>query len=255
MTLRPLLHADWLDVGFVHFAVPPSALQAHVPFPLDLREGRAWVSLLLFTQHRLRLHGERWRRWLTAPLATHSFCNLRTYVRCDGRTGIFFLREWISNRFARFLGPLTFGLPYRLAGLGFQRDGTDFDATVDDGRRRLDLRLHAPACDFGRPAAPDSRAGFLCKRYLAFTVRRGRRLVFAVDHLPWPLVPAKAAIVDDALLRPFPWFRPAEHACAAWSPGVTDVALSAPVPVGKAASGRMRRRKNRTLLVDAPRSP
>ena len=51
---RPLFLADWTDVLFVHFAVDPAVLQPHVPFDLDLFRGRAYVSLVAFTQRNLR---------------------------------------------------------------------------------------------------------------------------------------------------------------------------------------------------------
>jgi hypothetical protein len=38
---EPLFYADWLRVLFIHFEVDAGALQREVPFPLDLREGRA----------------------------------------------------------------------------------------------------------------------------------------------------------------------------------------------------------------------
>jgi uncharacterized protein YqjF (DUF2071 family) len=36
-------------------------------------------------------------RGLTAPLASHTFLNARTYVRYDGEPGIYFLREWMPK--------------------------------------------------------------------------------------------------------------------------------------------------------------
>src|SRR4051794_27138473 len=96
---RPLFLADWTDALFIHFAVEPSALQPHVPFPLDLFHGKAYVSLVAFTRRPLRPRlGGRLAARLAAPLATHEFLNARTYVRHPGGRGIYFLAEWIPNR-------------------------------------------------------------------------------------------------------------------------------------------------------------
>ena len=46
---RPLLVADWERALFMHFEVPREVLQRHVPFELDLFEGRAFVSLVAVT--------------------------------------------------------------------------------------------------------------------------------------------------------------------------------------------------------------
>lgn len=51
---QPLFYADWDDVAFVHFAIDAATLQKRVPFELDLHEGRAYLSLVAFTQRRLR---------------------------------------------------------------------------------------------------------------------------------------------------------------------------------------------------------
>src|ERR1700720_156490 len=63
---RPLFVADWDDVLFLHFEVHPRDLQSAVPFELDLRDGRAYLSLVAFTQRRLRpAFGGRLARSLT----------------------------------------------------------------------------------------------------------------------------------------------------------------------------------------------
>src|SRR3954468_8585870 len=114
----PWLLADWVDAAFLHWAVDPRVLAPHVPFPLDRWRGEAYVSVVCFTQRRLRPRfGGTLAALLTAPIAEHAFCNLRTYVRVGGVPGICFLREWIPNRLALLLGPATYGLPYRFGRL------------------------------------------------------------------------------------------------------------------------------------------
>src|SRR5438094_123782 len=51
---EPLLLSDWDRALFMHFEVDASALQAELPFTLDLREGKAYVSLVAFTMRRMR---------------------------------------------------------------------------------------------------------------------------------------------------------------------------------------------------------
>jgi len=100
--------ADWMRVLMIHFEVDADALQRDVPFPLDLRDGRAFVSLVSFTMENMRPRlGGRLAAWLLKPIATHDFLNVRTYVRLGGEVGIHFLAEWLSNRFAvRLAGPV-----------------------------------------------------------------------------------------------------------------------------------------------------
>src|ERR1041385_7468233 len=119
----PLFCADWLNVVFLHFRIDAIALQPIVPLELDRFNGDAYVSLVAFTQSRLRpAKGGRWFEWLTAPLARHEFLNLRTYVRSGETRGIYFLSEWIPNRLAVLIGPRMYGLPYRLGKIKYAND-------------------------------------------------------------------------------------------------------------------------------------
>src|SRR6185369_13119824 len=84
-------------------------------------DGSAYVSLVAFTQSRLRpIWGGRLAEMLSAPLAQHEFLNVRTYVRHEDEQGIFFMTEWIPNRVAAFVGPRTYGLPYRLGRMTYE---------------------------------------------------------------------------------------------------------------------------------------
>src|SRR3569833_1012666 len=95
---EPLFLADWLRPVFIHFEVPAAALQPDVPFELDLRNSKAYVSLVAFTMRRMRpFRGGPFTEWLLQPIANNDFLNVRTYVRYRWEPGIYFLTEWINN--------------------------------------------------------------------------------------------------------------------------------------------------------------
>src|SRR3954466_8875170 len=78
---EPMFYARWDRAVFIHYAADPATLQREVPFELDLRDGRAFVSLVAFTLVRMRPRiGGRIGEWLLKPIATHEFLNVRTYV-------------------------------------------------------------------------------------------------------------------------------------------------------------------------------
>jgi uncharacterized protein YqjF (DUF2071 family) len=224
---RPLFIADWDDVRFLHFELDPLDLQPSIPFELDVRDGRAYVSLVAFTQRRLRpVFGGRIGRLLAAPLSDHAFLNVRTYVRHRRERGIYFIEEWIPNRLASWIGPRTYGLPYRLGELDYEHNEIAVRAS------KAALVVSTRAQDAGathEPAALDSLAEFLLERYVAFTSRRGVRRRFAVRHAPWLQTPVIAQLHESTLLNNAgEWFRHA-HLCAAQqSPGVVDVEIGAP---------------------------
>src|SRR6185503_8008938 len=77
---EPMFFARWDRAVFIHYAADPATLQAQVPFELDLREDRAFVSLVAFTLSRMRPRlGGRIGEWFFKPIATHEFLNVRTY--------------------------------------------------------------------------------------------------------------------------------------------------------------------------------
>src|SRR5204863_4940135 len=136
---EPLFLAAWQRSVFLHYEADPALLQRQVPFALDLREGRAFVSLVAFTLWRMRPRlGGLLSEWLFKPIASHEFLNVRTYVRQDGEPGIFFLAEWLSNPLSVRLGPRTFGLPYRFGRLRYKHIHEDGEmlgsVTANEGK-------------------------------------------------------------------------------------------------------------------------
>src|SRR3954464_13958680 len=74
--------ADWERVLMLHYEVAPEKLQPFVPFPLDSRNGKAYVSLVAFTMRGLRPSRGGWLAALPfRPIGTHELLNVRTYVR------------------------------------------------------------------------------------------------------------------------------------------------------------------------------
>jgi uncharacterized protein len=231
----PWFRADWRDVLFVHYAIDPALLRPHVPFELDLYEGMAWVSLVAFTQDRMRpAVGGSLGAALMRPVACHEFLNLRTYVRSEGRRAILFLAEWIPNRLAMLVGPWLYGLPFRLGSLDYRKGRRDVRA----GGVTLHLSAN-PAPGPAQTASGGSLDAFLLERYTAYTSRFGRARSFDIAHAPWAWRRATVRVEDDTLIRDAaPWFAAARPVCAHWSEGAFDVAISGPRLVrGHSAAG------------------
>lgn len=236
---EPLFLADWERAVFLHFSVDPERLRPWVPFPLDCRDGSAWVSLVAFTMRgmRPRLGGAAGRR-LFAPIATHAFLNVRTYVVREGEPGIHFLAEWLTNRLAVLLGPVVFGLPYRLGRIDYrhepERDQViEGRVTTADGRSALRYRADAPAGPLAA-CARGSLDEFLLERYTAYVAWAGGRQLgfFRIWHPPWPQCRIDLALADRSLLDRAPggreWGPSARFAFANFSPGCREVLMGRP---------------------------
>lgn len=219
---RPLFLAGWRRTLFIHYEVPAGALQPLVPYPLDLRGGKAYVSLVAFTLTRLRLSAGG------PAFASHGFLNLRTYLPGNG---IYFLAEWLPHPLCVFLGPRLYGLPYRLGSL-------DYHHGHETGQLHGQVQGVDGLLDYEASIGPDARFcpcegggldEFLLERYVALT-RRGRtHRYFRVWHPAWPQVPANVTVLHDSLLASTgPWFREARRAGANYSPGFPEVWMGRP---------------------------
>ena len=233
----PLLHSDWMRSLFIHYAVDPKELQPLVPFELDVRDGLAYVSLVAFHMRNLRPHlGGAVAACLSKPVAQHGFLNVRTYVVHEGEPGIFFLAEWLPNALSVFIGPRTFGLPYRYGRLDYEHDhergciagevaGRGNSESLDNLNYTASVAVDA---NF-EPCEAASLDEFLLERYTAYTERRGVRRRFRVWHEPWPQVEADLTVHDAKLIEQTgPWFHKARLIGANYSPGVIDVHLGRP---------------------------
>lgn len=232
---EPLFVADWRHAVFLHFTVDPAQLQSTVPFPLDLKNGRAWISLVAFTMVGMRpSFGGRLGKAVLRPIATHPFLNVRTYIRRADEPGIHFLAEWLPNKLASLLGPACFGLPYRRGRLEYHHTGKLINGeVVNTGGLRLryreisEQRKQFAECERG------SLDEFLMERYTAYVAWRGGRLgFFRVWHHPWKQTRVELVMDTSTLLEAVPgapaWLASATFQFANYTPGVTDVAMGRP---------------------------
>jgi uncharacterized protein YqjF (DUF2071 family) len=237
---EPLLLADWERVLMIHFEVDADALQRDVPFEVDLRDGRAFVSLVAFTMRGMRPRfGGKIAALLFRPIATHNFLNVRTYVRHGGETGIHFLAEWLSNRLAVKLGPRTFGLPYRHGVINYRHDwksgrvgGCVADTTTHKQfSYQADLKMSGPPCF--APCESGSLEEWLMERYTAFNCVLRQRKYFHIWHPPWPQCPVQVLLSDRSLLTAnWSWFGQARLIGANFSSGLSEVWMGGPRVIG-----------------------
>jgi uncharacterized protein len=219
---EPMFYARWDRAVFIHYAADAAVLQRDVPFELDLRDGRAFVSIVAFTLARMRPRiGGRFGEWLFKPIATHEFLNVRTYVRHRDEPGIYFLAEWLSNPLSVRLGPRTFGLPYKFGRLIYDhaRVRGDICGTVEAREGRLTYQGDVADSSLA-PSEPGSLTEFMLERYTAFTCHGKRRRLFRVWHEPWQQTPVEIEVTaDDLLAGTGEWWKTAERAGANYSLG------------------------------------
>ena len=203
---KPLWICEWVDVLFVHCECEACELQRTVPFGLDLFHGRAYVSLVSFMMRRFRpAFGGRLAEVLFLPFSTTLFLNVRTYVLHEGEPGIFFIAEFISNRFVVPFGPPLYGLPYRFARLTnvVGANGGLMTRKIEMGGHRLRIEAHMREGKPAQKCEEGSLTKWLLERYTAFTVHRGKRRCFHIRHQPWLQCNVDSKVSDEGLLAPF----------------------------------------------------
>lgn len=199
-----LLLCHWRRVVMIHFEVDAEIFQPQIPFPLDTRDAKAYVSAVAFTMTDFRpRYGGKLGALCSAPVASHNFLNVRTYVRHGDERGIYFLAEWLTNRLCAFLGPRIYGLPYR-HGVASYRHNPEFNKwngeMIAREGQRFAYSATALTTDTPTVAETGSLEEFLLERYTAFTERNGARRFFRVWHQPWRYIPLRVNIEDDSLL-------------------------------------------------------
>ena len=219
---RPKMFHSWRSLSFLHWPVPTEALQRLLPpgLTVDTHEGSAYVGLVPFTMHGIRLS------WLPAVPGTCNSheTNVRTYVVDErGVPGVWFFSldaaNWLMVQVAR----AWYRLPYVHAAMSVETHGpvTRY-CSVRDAFHGESVRCLMTTEKSGEEflAAPGSFEFFAVERYLLYAFSRGRLYAGRVFHEPYRLTRAKCAYLDETLLHAAGIARPDKAPVAVYSPGV-----------------------------------
>lgn len=205
----PAIRMNWTNLLFLHWRVDPAQMRELVPEPLelDLFDGSAWIALVPF-----RMEQNIFRGVPRLPgLANFFECNVRTYVRFRGKSGVWFFSLDAQTLLPVLGGRCMWNLNYVYSRFDVSTAG-DLPPGVTDyrlirrpgpwlpGRTHVTWRVGDPL-----PASrPGSLEHFLTERYWLFTRRgrgtRARILAGEVRHDPWPLCAAELLHLDDTLV-------------------------------------------------------
>jgi len=194
---------SWCDLLFAHWPIPAATLQPLVPAPLEVQkfDGTSWIGIVPF-----RMQGVMRRPLPDLPyFSAFPELNLRLYVECDGRPGVWFLSLDAANAVAVWVARRFFHLPYfhsriELGGLPTEAHYKSFRLAAPRG-----IEFEATYRPTGEPyeARPGTLEHWLTERYCLYARSpRGRLYRADVHHPPWSLQHAEAAITRHDLLQP-----------------------------------------------------
>lgn len=200
-----IMTQTWHDLLFAHWPIDAALLRSKVPaaIELDLFEGRAWLGIVPFRMTNVSPRGVPALPWLSA----FPELNVRTYVRRQGRPGVYFFSLDASNSLAVTAARTLFHLPYFTADMEVEEDASGIRY-----RSRRTGGVEASAAEFVatyRPVGPVFRPvpgtleHFLTERYCLYTTLEDEAECRTVDihHPPWPLQPAAADIAVNTMAQ------------------------------------------------------
>ena len=201
---RWIMAQTWADLLFCHWPVDAARLRPHVPasLPLDRFDGRPWLTITPFEVRATRVRGA-----LPPPvLSRFPELNVRTYVVCDGRPGIWFFSLDAASALAVAAARGLYRLPYLRARMRIVRDAgwVDYRSVRSDPRgapARFEARYRP---DGGvRHADPGSLEAWLVERYRLYTVDDAGRVFFGdIHHRPWMLQDAVLDVRANTMTAP-----------------------------------------------------
>ncbi|MFM2003759.1 MAG: hypothetical protein RI963_3185 [Planctomycetota bacterium] len=188
---RPwVMRMIWSELLFAHWAVEPDLLESKLPvgLTLDRHDGKAWIGVVPFLMSDVAP-----RCFPAVPkLSRFLELNVRTYVTCGGKPGVWFFSLDAENPIAVRIARATFNLPYMDAKMTLARD----DESMITYRSERTHRGEQPALfdatyrpiDQPWNARPGTLEHWLTARYCLYSAdRRGNVYRGEIDHEPWRL--------------------------------------------------------------------
>jgi hypothetical protein len=179
-------------------------LRALIPVQVEIDQfdGQAWLTVVPFRMTGIRMRGTLALPWLSA----FPELNVRTYVKCGGKPGVWFFSLDAGNSLAVAIARAWFRLPYYRARMSCtesqgwiayasQRDHSGAAAAV------LQMR-YRPAGPAFFPQ-PGTLEHFLTERYCLYTKDdQGRLIRGEIHHPPWGLQLAEAKFERNTMAEP-----------------------------------------------------
>ncbi len=192
---------SWHDLLFAHWPVEAEILRPLVPSQLqiDVFEGHSWLAVVPFRMTGVRLRGTPAIPWLSA----FPELNVRTYVTCGGKPGMWFFSLDAGNWLAVAIARAWFHLPYFRARMSCaEREGWIHYQSERTHRGAPAGLLKGRYRPVGKVFSPQrgTLQYFLTERYCLYTTDGGGHIIRGEIHHPrWPLQIAEAEFARNTM--------------------------------------------------------
>lgn len=199
------MRMTWSELLFAHWPIDPEIIAERLPAGLsvDTRDGKAWLGIVPF------LMSDTSPRGFPAIPFVHRFLelNVRTYVTCEGKPGVWFFSLDAESRLAVRAARASFHLPYMDASMSMTKDATGMIAY-----RSRRTHTNEPSASFSASyralseparAQPSTLEHWLTARYCLYAADRAGRLYRGeIDHPPWMLSRSEWNVETNSMAGP-----------------------------------------------------
>jgi len=172
-------YQEWNKAIFMHWEVNYEELRKLVPkeLEIDLMDGKPWASLVAFTMENIRPKN------LPAilPIPTFEEINIRTYVKSNNKTGVYFLSIEASNKLSCFVAKAISELPYRFSKMA--RDISSFTSSNAEFGDNFQVNFQVEE-EQPKKTQLDK---WLTERYALFQETKRGINKFEIHHVEWPI--------------------------------------------------------------------
>ncbi|MGG1677746.1 YqjF family protein [Neobacillus sp. NRS-1170] len=200
-----IMRQTWKNLLFLHWPISLEKLRPYVPSSLqiDTYNGSAWLGVILFVIEGI------YPRGISSVSVTPKFpeINVRTYVQCDGKPGIYFLSIDVQNWASLNIAKRWYRLPYYSSEISFQKEGQSFQCqSVRKGNANTIISFKGKYFPVSEVYFPKEGTldHWLTERYCLYSSTNGVNIYCGeIHHQPWPLQKAEIEIVNNTLFTPF----------------------------------------------------
>lgn len=172
-------YQEWNNSIFLHWRVDYEELSklVHPDLEIDMFEGEAWVSLVVFNMEKIR------PKSLPSLSLISNFpeINIRTYVKYKGKSGVYFLSIEGAKRLSCTIAKSISELPYRFSSMS--RKTNSFKST---NRKMIDSFIMSYSV--GNKIEKKRELDYwLTERFALFQDSEKYINEFQIHHVEWPL--------------------------------------------------------------------
>ena len=172
-------YQEWNNAIFLHYQADLTELRKFVPkeLEIDVYDDKPWVSVVAFTMEKVR------PKHLPAISSISDFdeVNIRTYVKANGKTGVYFLSIEGGKKLSCKLAKSISELPYRFSEI--QRTQNTYISRNPVLNDSLEIRY-----SIGNELTGKSELDkWLTERYALFQDTNESINEFEIHHMEWPI--------------------------------------------------------------------